>query len=210
MVRTSRFLLFCALLLANGTHASENAKRPVPRDSTINAWIEDLRSNDVVVQENAHTQLQLAGAHARHKLQAALQSSTNLEQRRRLYELFYDGPSDPDESSMVGAHTAAECRRLVRLSQVLYVKDGQLQGLICAKNLGTQTIELLEIKLTIPNVDGGTQHSVFRLATTGPIHARPPEPGGRIRAIPVKLEAPGAALNEICRVEITALELAGD
>lgn len=210
MIAIARLLLICALLLVNSAHAAEDAKRPAPRDSTLDAWIEDLKSDDLVEQENAHTQLQLAGAHARSKLLAAIQSSTDPQQRRRLYELIYDGPADPDESCLAGPHTVAECRRLVGLASVLYLKDGNLLGHIAAKNRGTQPIEVLEITLTIPNIDGGTQHSVFRLATTGLIHARPPEPGGKMRMIPVKLEAPGAALNEKCRVEITALRLAGE
>lgn len=101
------------------------------------------------------------------------------------------------------------------LSQVVYIRNGAVEGHISIKNTGVHKISDMELTLVIPTADGNAERYRYRLTTENdiPFVTRPPLPNGRTVTFPVKEKAPGgagASVNERIRTEITYLRFADE
>lgn len=101
------------------------------------------------------------------------------------------------------------------LSQVVYIRNGAIEGSITLKNTGVHKIADMEVTLVVPTADGNTERYRYRLTTENdiPFVTRPPLPGGRQIMFAVKEKAPagaGTAQNERIRTEITYIRFADD
>ncbi|MCK6474706.1 MAG: hypothetical protein L6R28_23545 [Planctomycetes bacterium] len=100
-------------------------------------------------------------------------------------------------------------------NQVVYIRNGQIEGHISLKNTGIHKIADMEVTLVVPTADGNSERYRYRLTTENdiPFVTRPPLPKGRMVIFPVKEKAPigaGTAQNEKIRTEITYIRFADD